>query len=271
MANRFEQELLKVRAGKATGLAPYLTAGDGGLNLTLALLHALEKTGASCCELGVPFSDPIADGPTLQAAATRALEGGTTLSGVFDTVQKFRDQGGNLPIALMSYCNPLVQLTWEGCCKRAANVGIDALIVPDLPPEEAEQLCEPAGAHALDTVFFASPTSSDERIARAAELSTAFLYVVGRVGITGSQTTFDASLRDYLRRVQGLAPNCALALGFGISMAETVKNAREYVDLAIVGSSLVKRIHDAGPQEHDAVQAAQDYLLELMGHEQLVN
>lgn len=263
MANRVEQQLQKPRAGKVAGLAPYLTAGDGGLERTLALLHVLENAGASCCELGVPFSDPIADGPTLQAAATRALRAGTTLPGIFDCVHKFRDQGGQLPIALMSYCNPLMQLGWAGCCKRAAQVGIDALIVPDLPPEEADQLYEAAGAQGLGTVFFASPTSSDERIARAAEISTAFLYVVGRVGTTGSNTTFDEPLRDYLRRVQGLALDCPLALGFGISTADSVKEAGEYVDLVIVGSALVKRIHDAGPQDSSAVQAAKSYLKEL--------
>ena len=135
-SNRLIEATSALRRDGRRGLSPYITAGDGGLDRTCALLHALERAGATCCELGVPFSDPIADGPVLQAAADRALAAGTTVDGIFATVKRFRDEGGSLPIALMSYCNPLGHRGWPEACAQAAAAGVDALILPDLPVEE---------------------------------------------------------------------------------------------------------------------------------------
>ncbi len=261
MNNRLHRVTRELRASGRRGLSPYLTAGDGGLDQTLDLLHAVEASGASCCELGVPFSDPIADGPVLQAAADRALAAGTTVNRILAMVARFRDNGGSLPIALMSYWNPLGHRGWPAFCSEAATAGIDALIVPDLPVEEGGEVMEAAAAAELCPIFFAAPTSSERRIRASAAASRGFLYVVGRTGVTGAGTTFDSSALDFLKGVRALAGDLPLAVGFGIRAAEDVAAATRYADLAIVGTALVERIHRAGAQ---ATQAAEEYLRELV-------
>ena len=239
-------------------LAPYVTAGDGGLERTLAVLHALEAAGAACVELGLPFSDPIADGPHLQAAAERALAAGTTPAGVLDLVRRFRAEGGRLPILLFSYTNPLfVGLGGFGPAAAAlAEAGGDGFIVPDLPPEEAGELREACADGGLGTVFFATPTSSEDRIRAAAEASTGFLYAIGRVGITGARTTFDPEVLTWLDRVRGLAGETPLAVGFGVADGAAVAALGGHCDLAISGTALVRALHDAGGTPQDAARVA---------------
>lgn len=261
--NRLVVQTQALRAAGRRGLSPYVTAGDGGLDRTLQLLHALERAGAHCCELGVPFSDPIADGPVLQAAADRALAADTDVNGIFAMVRRFREQGGQLPIALMSYCNPLGHRGWPEACAEAAEAGVDALILPDLPVEEGEPVGAAARAAGLCTIFFAAPTSSDERIARAVAASQGFLYVVGRTGVTGAGTTFDDSAQGFLQRVAGLAGDLPTAVGFGISSAADVAAATTHADIAIVGTALVRHIHEAGHDDQAAVAAAEAFVSDL--------
>jgi len=263
MSNRLVEAMTELRSRGARGLSPYITAGDGGLDRTKRLLHALQKAGATCCELGVPFSDPIADGPVLQAAAERALAAGTTLNGILDMVRRFRDEGGTLPIALMSYCNPLAHRGWEVACQQVAQAGVDALILPDLPVEEGEPVQAAAAKNGLCTVFFAAPTSGPDRIRRAAEASQGFLYVVGRTGVTGAGTQFDSSALEFIAEVRDLAGKTPTAVGFGIASAADVTAATLHADLAIVGTALVRRIHDAGPNDDAAVAAATEFVREL--------
>ncbi len=258
--NRLEARLAALRAAGERGLAPYLTAGDGGLARTLELLHALDRAGATCVELGVPFSDPIADGPALQAAADRALAAGTDLAGILATVARFRAEGGALPVALMSYANPLLRRGWDGTCDAAAAAGVDALIVPDLALEEGAPLRAAAAAHGLCPVFFAAPTSPPARVAAAMEASRGFLYVVGRTGVTGGVTRFDEATQDFLARVAATG-SLPTAVGFGIRSAEDVRAAVRHADLAIVGTALVERLH-AAP---DPAAEAAAYLTELRG------
>ena len=262
--NRLEAVTRKLRAEGRRGLSPYVTAGDGGLDRTRQLLHALERAGAHCCELGVPFSDPIADGPLLQAAADRALAAGTDVDGIFAMVRQFREEGGQLPIAMMSYCNPLGHRGWPEACAEAAGVGVDALILPDLPVEEGEPVRAAADAAGLCTIFFAAPTSSDERVRRAVEASRGFLYVVGRTGVTGAGTTFDNSAQSFLERVAGLAGDLPTAVGFGISSAADVAAATTHADIAIVGTALVRHIHEAGQDDSAAVAAAESFVRDLV-------
>lgn len=262
--NRLAQCTSQLRARGERGLSPYLTAGDGGLDRTRQLLHALERAGAHCCELGVPFSDPIADGPVLQAAADRSLEAGTDVDGIFAMVRQFRDEGGQLPIALMSYCNPLGHRGWPEACQEAAEAGVDALILPDLPVEEGDPVRAAAQAAGLCTIFFAAPTSSDARIQRAVEASQGFLYVVGRTGVTGAGTTFDHQAQDFLERVAGLAGDVPTAVGFGIASAADVAAATQHADLAIVGTALVRHIHDHGASDESAVAAAESFVRDLV-------
>jgi len=253
------------RAAESTlrGVAPYLTAGDGGFDETLRAMRAVEEAGACAIELGVPFSDPIADGPRLQEAAQRALDAGTTLDGILDLLARYREGGGRLPVALMSYANPLRRRGWETLCARAAGAGADALIVPDLPPEEAHELRAAAATHALGTVFFVAPTSSASRIAAACAASTAFVYALGRVGVTGGAARFDANTGAYLDRVRAHT-SVPLAVGFGIASAEDVRAATTHADLAIVGTALVQRLHEARVAGRDAAAEARAFVRTLV-------
>ena len=264
--NRLERRLAELRKAGQAGLAPYVTAGDGGLETTLAVLRALEEGGATCVELGVPFSDPIADGPVLQAAATRALEAGTTLRGILEMVGRLRAAGSELPVALFSYANPLVRLGWAEAARRSAEVGVDAWLVPDLIPEEAGEMRAAALDAGICPIFFVAPTSSKERIAAAAEASRGFLYVIGRVGVTGGRTELDVAALAFLERVRQ-ATELPLAVGFGLSSAEQVAAVTRHADLAIVGSAYVTRLHraftDAGGSPEAAAREAALYLREL--------
>ena len=206
VGNRLIETATALRASDDTKIAPYLTAGDGGLDRTLELLRAVEGAGAACVELGVPFSDPIADGPTLQAAAERSLKAGTTLDGIEKTVRTFRDTGGELPILAFSYLNPLLSGGSTGGLDRRfaslAKAGFDGLLIPDLPVEEAPALSRLSANHGLCTTLFCAPTTNDERLKRAAEATSGFLYVVGRVGVTGANTEISDTSSNYLERVR---------------------------------------------------------------------
>lgn len=269
--NRLVEMTTGLRERGETRIAPYLTAGDGGLDRTLELLRAVEDAGAACVELGVPFSDPIADGPTLQAAAARALAVGTTLDGIERTVRAFRDGGGSVPILAFSYLNPLLA---GGLGKRLESLrtaGFDGVLVPDLPIEEAPALSALAANHGLCATLFCAPTTTDERIQRAAEATSGFLYVVGRTGVTGANTEMSNTSADYLSRVRRLAGDTPLGVGFGIRSRAQVEAVAEQAELAIVGSALVAAIHEAGTgaaeEEAAAIQAATErarsFMLEL--------
>lgn len=249
MSTRLSKVVSSLRAQGQIGLSPFLMAGDGGLDRTLRLLHAMQGAKVSCCELGLPFGDPIADGPALEAAAKRALAQGTTLPQVLKLVRTFREQGGHLPIMLMSYLNPLLAYGLRNLIKDASDVGIDGFIVPDLPLFEAQELCTQAQAQGLGTVFFAAPTSTEDRIKAAAKASSGFLYVVGRVGVTGAQTSFDEPTLAYLDRVKALSADTARAVGFGISTPSHIQAVAPYADFAIVGTALAKTIEQAGADD----------------------
>ncbi|MDP6519586.1 MAG: tryptophan synthase subunit alpha [Planctomycetota bacterium] len=246
----------------ARGIAPYITAGDGGLACTLEVLHALDRGGAHCVELGLPFSDPIADGPVLQAASTRALAAGTSLTGTLEMLRAFRQAGGRVPIALMSYANPLMRHGLSETALRVAQAGADALIVPDIPLEEGALLEQACAEAALCPIFFAAPTSNDDRIIQAGARSRGFLYVVGRVGVTGGGTTFDSETQTFLARARALSA-APIAVGFGIATAADVRAAVEHADLAIVGTALVRHLHACGSNPGERAAAASAFLAEL--------
>lgn len=265
-SNRLEQVTSALASAGRCGIAPYVTAGDGGLDRTLAVLHALEDAGAACVELGVPFSDPIADGPVLQAAAQRALDGGTTLDGILDLVRRYRDAGGKLPILAFSYVNPLLRRGAAVTARALADAGADGLLVPDLPVEEGSELREAALEVGLAPVFFVTPTTSDVRVRRAAEASRGFLYVIGRTGITGASTDLGAETQQFLARVKELS-DVPLGVGFGLRTPEQVAVVARHASLAIVGSALVAHIHEAAQGTQDpntaAARAAHDFVTNL--------
>ncbi len=266
--NRIEARVAPLRDRGQRGIAPYITAGDGGLDCTRGLLEALEAGGAACVELGLPFSDPIADGPVLQAAAQRALDAGTTLDGVLDMVREYRAAGGDLPLALFSYTNPLVHGRggFERCAGRLADAGLDGVLIPDLPIEEAAPFDAAAAQAGLASIHFVAPTTTPERVARAAEASRGFLYVIGRMGVTGGATQLGGAALETLTRVRA-ATRLALGVGFGIRNAEQVRALAPHAELAIIGSALVDAIHhahaacsDAGRAQRAAAECAAEFL-----------
>jgi tryptophan synthase alpha chain len=267
--DRLQIRLAALRAEKRCGLAPYVTAGDGGMDTTLAVLRGLDRAGVACVELGLPFSDPVADGPVLQAAAERAIAAGASFDRVLDLIARFRGESprGQAPIVLMGYANPLLRRGWEGSCKALAEAGADGVLVADLPIEEGATLAAAAEKAGIAAIFFAAPTTADERLAAAVRLSRGFLYAIGRLGVTGARASVDPAQEGFLDRVRAAAGELPVAVGFGLSTAEQVRAVAAHADLAIVGSAMVDRIHRAftasGGDSESAARAAEDFAREL--------
>jgi tryptophan synthase alpha chain len=230
----------------------YVTAGDPTLEATRRIVLALAEVGADVVELGVPFSDPLADGPVIQRASERALRGGTTLAGVIDLVRELRTST-EVPLVLFSYFNPILQLGIETFAEAAAKAGADGVLVTDLTPEESEEYRKIVRGRGLDTIFLAAPTSSDERLRRIAEVSSGFLYLISRTGVTGQREALPEDLPALLRRVRAATP-LPIAVGFGISLPGHVSMLGGLADAAVVGSALVAEIERA--KTVDAAAAA---------------
>ncbi len=222
---------------------PFLMAGDPSLEATDSFLEALAAGGADIIELGVPFSDPIADGPTNQKAAVRALAAGTKLSNILELVARHRDRLG-IPIVLFTYFNPIHARGIERFAEQAAASGVDGVLCVDLPPEEGERELVPAlQRHGVDTIFLLAPTSTRDRIARVSRVSSGFVYYVSRTGVTGEQTSLATDLvRDVKRMRRKLKPR--LAVGFGISTPAQVAAVGDIADGVVVGSALVRLIEE---------------------------
>ncbi|MCS6817449.1 MAG: tryptophan synthase subunit alpha [Blastocatellia bacterium] len=238
--SRIRERLEALRRAGRKGFIPYLTAGDPNLETTARLIRALEIAGADVIELGVPFSDPIADGPVIQRASERALRRGTRLRDCLDIVADVRRQS-DIPIVLFSYLNPLLQFGLERLAKTMAAVGLDGVLVTDLVPEEAEDFRRLMRAHGIETIFLAAPTSTDERIAEIARSSSGFIYVVSRTGVTGTREQLSEAMRPTVERVRRHT-DLPIAVGFGISHPEHVRESWRYADAAVVGSALVQEI-----------------------------
>ena len=220
----------------------YLTGGDPTPAHTLDLVLALERGGADLIELGVPFSDPIADGPVIQRASERALRAGTTLSGLLDSVREIRRRS-EIPLLLFSYMNPLLKFGFERLSKEASLAGIDGVLLTDLCVEEAADSVRQLRKHNLDTVFLAAPSSSERRLRLVGEQSSGFVYLVSRLGVTGEQSSLSdaaAPLVNRMRQLTGLP----VALGFGIGTPQQVAEAAKLVDGVVVGSAIVRFIEN---------------------------
>jgi tryptophan synthase alpha chain len=236
-----------LRAKNAKGLVVYLTAGDPHLDATGELLLALDRAGVDVIELGVPFSDPLADGPVIQRASERALRSGTTLRKILERFPGWR-QAVQAPIILFSYFNPILQYGLEKFAASAAQAGVDGALVVDLTVEEADSYVQAMRGHNLDTVFLASPTSTDARLERAARLSTGFLYLISRTGVTGERSEMASSGRVLTERARRLT-SLPLAMGFGISTAAQVREVQSHADAAVVGSAVVHAIEERFSQQ----------------------
>jgi tryptophan synthase alpha chain len=239
---RIAARLARRRAEGRPAFVAFLTAGDPSLERTLSAALELERAGVDVLELGVPFSDPLADGPVIQRSSERALARGVTLAAVLEAVARIREQS-ELPLVLFSYLNPLLRRGLERVAGEAARAGVDGVLVTDLPPEEAGEWLKAARAAGLDTVFLASPTSPDERLRRVAEASRGFVYAISRTGVTGERQALSEDARPLVERLRRLS-DVPVALGFGISTPEQVKQAAGAADAVVVGSALVRFLEE---------------------------
>jgi len=241
---RISRRFAELRRTGEMGLVAYITAGDPSLQATEKFAVALAEAGADVIELGVPFSDPIADGPVIQRASERALRSGTTLAGVLALVKSLRAKS-DVPLVLFSYFNPVLQMGLEKFGEAAKAAGADGVLITDLTPEEAGEYRAAVSAHGLDTIFLAAPTSPDERLARIAEASSGFLYLISRTGVTGPKDQLADELPSLARRVRRVT-ELPIAIGFGISLPGHVSLLGGLADAAVVGSALVEEIEHAG-------------------------
>lgn len=243
MKTRIHQRFAALREAGELGIVAYLTAGDPSLDATLEFVLALADAGADVMELGVPFSDPLADGPTIQRASERALKSGTTLAGVLDLVRRIR-KTSEVPLVLFSYFNPILQMGIEKFASAAEAAGADGVLATDLTLEESEDYRRVLRAHHLDAIFLGAPTSTGERLAKIANCSSGFLYLISRTGVTGAKDTLPDDLPALLRRARA-ASKLPLAVGFGISLPGHVSLLGGLADAAVVGSALVAEIANA--------------------------
>lgn len=239
--NRIATRFQALAARGRQALVPYITAGDPDLATTEALLHTLVANGADIIELGVPFSDPMADGPVIQRACERALAAGTRLLDVIELVRRFRTTDTTTPVVLMGYLNPVEVLGYEAFAKAAAEAGIDGVLTVDLPPEEAHDLAQALVAHGLDPIFLLAPTSSDARVRRIAEVARGYLYYVSLKGVTGSSALDVADVAARVAHIRTLV-NVPVGVGFGIRDAASAGAIAHVADAVVVGSALVSRI-----------------------------
>ncbi len=244
---RISKRFAKLRERGEMGMVAYITAGDPSLDASLRFVLALAEAGADVIELGVPFSDPLADGPTIQRASERALKSGTTLAGVLALVRRIR-QASQVPLVLFSYFNPILQMGLEKFAREAAESGADGVLATDLTPEESAAYRGILAARGLDMIFLAAPTSTDERLAKIAACSSGFLYLISRTGVTGAKDTLAEDLPALVRRVRAVTP-LPLAVGFGISLPGHVSVLGGLADAAVVGSALVSEIEKAASPE----------------------
>jgi tryptophan synthase alpha chain len=240
---RISQRFAELRSSGELGIVAYITAGDPSFDATHRFVLALAEAGADVIELGVPFSDPLADGPTIQRASERALKAGASLAGVIDLVCRIR-QSSQVPIVLFGYYNPVFQMGVEKFASAASCAGADGVLITDLTPEEAGEYRRSMEAHHLDTIFLAAPTSTNERLEKIAACSSGFLYVISRTGVTGAKDALPDDLPGILRRVRSFTP-LPIAVGFGISLPGHVSVLGGLADAAVVGSALVSEIEQA--------------------------
>jgi tryptophan synthase alpha chain len=238
--SRLGEAFKNLRSVGRRGFIPFITAGDPDLETTRALLVELARAGATVVELGVPFSDPVADGPTIQRSSERALRRGVGLSDVLSVVADVRRET-DVPVILFSYFNPLLRYGVERLAADAARAGADGVLVTDLVPEESADFNATLARHGLDQIFLAAPTTSDARLRMIAERASGFVYAVSRAGVTGARTDLSAEAARLVERVRGLT-DLPVAVGFGVSTAAHVAEVWRYADAAVVGSALVSEI-----------------------------
>jgi tryptophan synthase alpha chain len=250
---RIEDKFAELKERGEAALIPFVTAGDPDLATTLAILHAVERGGADLIELGIPFSDPTADGPTIQRSSERALKNDVTLEKIFSLVQQFR-RGSALPLVLFGYFNPFFHYGLERFCRRAVAAGADGVLCVDLPPEESAELKHWSDPLGLDVVFLLSPTSGPDRIQQAARWGSGFIYYVSVTGVTGARRSLEAQLRSRVGEVRR-SVSLPVGVGFGISTPKQAARVAGFADAVVVGSALVQTIESTKSTKQKAEKA----------------
>ncbi len=259
-AGRIAEKFRELSRARELGLVAYVTAGDPSLEASEKIVRAAADAGADVIELGVPFSDPVADGPTIQRASERALRSGTTLAGVLDLVRRLRART-QVPLVLFSYFNPMLQMGIPKFADAAAAAGADGVLATDLTLEESEEYRSVLRARGLDTIFLAAPTSTDARLQRIAGVSSGFLYLISRTGVTGAREALPEELPGLVRRIRQFT-SLPVAVGFGISLPTHVTVLGGIADAAVVGSAIVAEIEKAGSADA-AAKAVGDLVARL--------
>jgi tryptophan synthase alpha chain len=243
--SRIAARFAALAAAKRKGLIPYITAGDPDPSLTLALMRGLVESGADVIELGVPFSDPMADGPVNQRSSERALAKGVSLAMVLDMVREFRRSNAETPVVLMGYANPIEAMGTEKFVAAAAETGVDGVLVVDYPPEECAQFAELSSSCGIDPIFMLAPTSTDRRIQQVARVGRGYLYYVSLKGVTGASTLDLADVAARIPKIRA-ATRLPIGVGFGIRDAESARAVARSADAVVIGSRIIQEIEAAG-------------------------
>lgn len=260
--SRLQQRFETLKAAGRTALIPYVTAGDPAPEHTVAIMHASVAAGADVLELGVPFSDPMADGSVIQAACERALKHDVTLTDVLNMVRQFREQDSETPVVLMGYCNPLEVAGYEAFSKAAAEAGVDGVLTVDMPPEEGKEAFAAMRASGLDPVFLIAPTSNAARLQAICAEATGFVYYVSLKGVTGSaalDVEAVSSKVEHIREYTGLP----VGVGFGISDGESAAAVGAVADAVIIGSAMIKQLEAAEQNTEALANAASAFLSDI--------
>lgn len=246
--SRIEATFDKLKQQNKKALIPFITAGDPDPAMTVPLMHALVEAGANVIELGVPFSDPMADGPTIQRSSERALKHRVGLKDILAMVMQFRERDSATPVVLMGYANPVEAMGYEKFSRQAMASGVDGVLTVDYPPEESVELVKHLAREGMDAIFLLSPTTPDERVARVAELARGYVYYVSLRGVTGASHLDLGDVANHIRRLRSHI-RIPIGVGFGIRDAATAKSVAGMADAVVIGSRIIQEVENSAPDQ----------------------
>jgi tryptophan synthase alpha chain len=259
-SSRLQKTFAALHAAKRKALIPYITAGDPTAAVTVPLMHGMVEAGADIIELGMPFSDPMADGPVIQRASERALKNGIGLNEVLGYVTEFRTKNANTPVVLMGYANPIERMGIASFAKRAKAAGVDGVLIVDYPPEESVEVLKVFDAAGIDSIYLLSPTSTPERIKLVAASARGYIYYVSLKGVTGAANIDTAEVEAVIRRIKQQS-NLPVGVGFGIRDGATARRVADFADAVVIGSRIIQEMEQSAPDE--AVANVKKFLREI--------